>query len=55
MEDRDVSARLDTHEAVCAERYNGINAQLRRLEKWFVSLIGAVLALAAAVILKGMH
>ncbi len=52
--DRDASARMDTHEAVCAERYNGINARLRRLEGWFVALVGSTLGLMATIILKGM-
>ena len=50
---RDANARIDTHEAVCAERYAGINAQLRRLEKWFVTLITAVIGFGVAIILKG--
>ena len=51
-DDRDPNARIDTHEAVCAERYAGINAQLRRLEKWFITLITAVIGFGAAIILK---
>ncbi len=46
----DVSARLSTHEAVCAERYAGIMARLARLEKialsvtgiWFMILLSVV-------------
>ena len=29
----EVEARLSVHEAVCAQRYEGINARLKRLEK----------------------
>lgn len=50
---RDANARLDTHEAVCAQRYDGINAQLRRLEKWFVTLITAIMGVGVAILLKG--
>lgn len=49
---RDPNARIDTHEAVCAERYAGINAQLRRMEKWFVTLITAIMGVGVAIILK---
>jgi hypothetical protein len=37
-----VKGQLDTHEAVCAERYLGINARLKRIE---LGLIGAGTAL----------
>ena len=37
-----VKGQLDTHEAVCAERYLGINARLKRIE---LGLIGAATAL----------
>lgn len=43
-DDRDPNARIDTHEAVCAERYKGISAQLGRLEKWFVAFTSALIA-----------
>ena len=49
-EGQDVEARLNTHEAVCAERYLGINAQLRRLEGWFVRTVAAVLGLLVAIV-----
>ena len=52
-EAEEVDAKLRTHEAVYAERYAGINAQLRRLEKWFITLITAVIGFGAAIILKG--
>lgn len=34
-----VGAKLSSHEAVCAERYEAININLRRIDKfmWFVS------------------
>lgn len=52
-EAEEVGAKLRTHEAVCAERYEGINAQLRRMEKWFVTLITAIMGVGVAIILKG--
>lgn len=33
LEISEVEARLQTHEAVCAERYTGINARLKRIEQ----------------------
>ena len=50
----ELEGRVSTHEAVCAERYNGINARLKRLEGWFVALVGSTLGLMATIILKGM-
>ena len=29
----ELEGRVDTHEAVCAERYDQINARLKRIEK----------------------
>lgn len=52
--DRDANARMDTHEAVCAERYGGINARLKRLEGWFVAMVGSVLGLLVTIVLKGL-
>ena len=48
-----VEARLNTHEAVCAERYAGINARLRRIEGWFVAAVAALIGLLITVLLKG--
>jgi hypothetical protein len=42
----DVKGQLDTHEAVCAERYLGINARLKRIE---VGLIAGASALIGAM------
>jgi len=44
----EVSSKLSTHEAVCAERYTSINARLKRLES--ILLVGAgciIMSLAA--------
>lgn len=48
----DVEARLTTHEAVCAERYAGINARLKRLESLLIGGIGGVLAALVGVVIQ---
>lgn len=53
MDDRDANARLDTHEAVCAERYAGLTGQLKRIEGWCVAIIGAGFTLAVGLLLHG--
>lgn len=52
-------ARLNTHEAVCAERYKGIqdqfdgaNARLKRLEKILIGSVGFIIALLLSLVLK---
>lgn len=52
-------ARLNTHEAVCAERYKGIqdqfdgaNARLKRIEKILIGSIGFIVALLLSLVLK---
>lgn len=49
---REVEGRLNTHEAVCAERYEGINARLKRIEGWFVAAVGSTIALLITILLK---
>jgi predicted nucleic acid-binding Zn ribbon protein len=49
---RDVDARLDTHEAVCAERYAGINARLRRMEAILMGGVGAIFLMLLGIVLK---
>ena len=49
----DVDARLTTHEAVCAERYAGIWARLKRLEGILITSAGAIIMLLLALVLKG--
>lgn len=51
---KEVDGRLNTHEQVCAERYAGINARLKRIEHWFVALIGSLIAFMATVIVRMM-
>ena len=48
----DVESRLMTHEAVCAERYAGINARLKRLETILITSAGAILMLLLTLVLK---
>lgn len=48
----DVESRLSTHEAVCAERYAGINARLKRLEHILIGSAGAIILLLVGVVLK---
>jgi hypothetical protein len=47
-----VESRLSTHEAVCAERYSGINARLKRLEQILLASAGAIILLLLSVALK---
>ena len=46
----EVEARLDTHEAVCAHRYEQINARLKRLEGIMIKVAGVMLCGMAGVI-----
>jgi hypothetical protein len=41
--DGDFKARLMTHEAVCAERYESINARLKRIEKILMWAAGTMI------------
>lgn len=43
-------ARLDSHEAVCAMRYEQINARLKRLEGILIKACGVMLVGMAGVI-----
>jgi 4-diphosphocytidyl-2C-methyl-D-erythritol kinase len=40
----ETEARLNSHEAVCAERYAQINARLKRLEQVMMTVAGTLLA-----------
>jgi hypothetical protein len=48
----DIEARLNTHEAVCAERYLGIYSRLKRLETILIASAGAIIMLLTTVALK---
>jgi len=45
-------ARLDTHEELCALRYEAINARLKRLESILIASAGFVIAALAAIAFK---
>jgi len=49
---REVDARLNTHEAVCAERYAGINARLKRMEATLMGGVGAIFLMLLGIVLK---
>ena len=46
----DALAKLSTHEAVCAERYEGINDRLARLEKIMITGCGGIIVFMAGLI-----
>lgn len=46
----ETEARLNSHEAVCALRYEQINARLKRLESILLKAIGVMMAGMAGVI-----
>ena len=46
----ETEARLNSHEAVCAERYEQINARLKRLEQIIMNVAGALLIGMAGVV-----
>jgi hypothetical protein len=45
-------ARLNTHEEVCALRYDGICARLKRIEGLGVAVAGFIIALLLTIVLK---
>ena len=45
-------ARLNTHEEVCALRYDGICARLKRLENIGVGAAGTIIMLLLTIVLK---
>ena len=48
----DVEARLQTHEAVCAERYDSINARLKRLESILIGAAGAIILALLSIVVQ---
>ena len=48
-----VQAKLDTHEAVCAERYSMVAARLKRLEGVIMSSAGAIMLLLIGLVFRG--
>jgi hypothetical protein len=45
-------ARLNTHEEVCALRYEGICARLKRIEGLGITIAGAIIMLLLTIVLK---
>lgn len=45
-------ARLNSHEAVCAVRYEGINARLKRLEQILIGACGFIIIILTSIALK---
>ena len=48
----ELESRLNTHEEVCAVRYEGINARLKRLETILIGSSGAIILLLFGLTLK---
>jgi hypothetical protein len=48
----ETKARLQTHEEVCALRYEGLCARLKRLEGVGVAVAGAIIMLLLSIIMK---
>jgi hypothetical protein len=46
----ETEARLNSHEAVCAERYEQINARLKRMERIIMNAAGALLVGMGSVV-----
>ena len=49
----ELSAHLNTHEAVCAERYGMVASRLKRLEVVMMSSAGAIILLLIGLVFKG--
>jgi hypothetical protein len=48
----ETDARLQTHEAVCAIRYEGLCARLKRLENIGIGAAGSIIAMLITIIFK---
>lgn len=46
----ETDARLNSHEAVCALRYEQINARLKRLEQVIIKASGALIVMMAGIL-----
>ena len=44
--------RISAHEEICAERYAGINARLKRLEQILIGSGAFIISLLAAIVTK---
>lgn len=50
----ETEARLNSHEAVCAERYAQINARLKRLESILMRVAGVMIMAMGGVVWTSM-
>jgi hypothetical protein len=48
----EVEARLNSHEAVCAVRYDGIHARLKRLEQILIGACGVIIVTLVSIAVK---
>jgi hypothetical protein len=48
----EVEAKLMTHEEVCAVRYEGIHARLKRLEQILMASAGTIIVLLLSLVAK---
>jgi len=48
----EVEAKLMSHEQVCAVRYEGIHARLKRLEQILVGSAGAIILMLLSLVVK---
>jgi hypothetical protein len=48
----ETDARLNSHEAVCALRYESINARLKRLEQILMGTAAFIIASLLAIVVK---
>jgi hypothetical protein len=52
MTKTDVESRLNTHEEVCAYRYETINARLKRLEQILIGTAGFMIVFLLAQVIR---
>ena len=48
----EIEAKLMTHEQVCAVRYEGIDARLKRLEQILIGTAAFIIALLLGLVMK---
>lgn len=48
----ETEARLNSHEAVCAIRYEGINARLKKIEQILIGACGFIIAILTSIAIK---
>ena len=50
---QEVKGRLDTHEAVCAERWKETILRIKRIEQIMMGVAGTMILLLVTLLLKG--